>query len=84
MRLTHKPKINKINRINKERERAAKDREPSVEPEDSRYPGDWGAQVGDPSETKKPGVELGEPGTRRTNPIETTKKLKEPCLLEVF
>jgi hypothetical protein len=39
MRLTHKPKINKINRINKERERAAKDREPSVEPEDSRYPG---------------------------------------------
>ena len=28
IRLAHKPKINRINRINKERERAAKDREP--------------------------------------------------------
>ena len=29
IRLAHKPKINRINRINKERERAATDKEPS-------------------------------------------------------
>ena len=58
IRLTHKHKINKINRINKERERAAKDREPNGrEPGDSRYPGG-----------------LGEPGTQRPKRDQQTER----------